>query len=623
MRITFFALLACVAFALVLNQLVAVLPPESDSDPFLGAWLRLWIFGAIFLCALALAKLPNQFLQETTLASILGICFAGIVFLGLRSTPFGLNGVSGDAGLMTAQVTKFSLNWAFPDFAYKDLSPFYPPLYFLVLGKIAGVLSIEPYQLLKLGLVATALLLPLAVQSAWSFTGRRTVTLAALGSLFLYQDWYKPYEWLSLALFIPWWIYAMDGHGVRHKKGSWLVWAGFLGALLFTTYYYWFFIGLVAFFASLVAERAQSVKLSATEKYRPILLWAIVGVFSIPYWGPLLWSLVQTGAASSLQNLYFLPDFSVLTFPFLEPSVSGILYLGGFVFLVWSAPRDKIARSLLLLLVAAYLWQIVGYIALLLHTPLLTFKSRDLITYVLGFAAVLAMAEHLPRVMKNRRWKGPALAGLIAVSLFFGQRIAVGFSDNELLEQAQRTEYPSDMLREYKSAMAGDIIDHVILATSNASELSVYLPTYQFLPWAAVYSHPAGEYYERLEFLKELSDISDPDWFAAALMNNRYSPIDEVVLFPKDEGFVFSYLSVGFPEGNKPGELLFSPELFDERYFNVANVGPYKMFIPIYAYNPLRNMSSLDANAEPPAGFNSADEFHAFIEQFGQHMSID
>ena len=631
---TFAPMLIVIAGLLLLFLLwlsVKFLPPEAANNPFLGASLRLWVYLFFVLFALVILEVVPYDLKGIVIAVLLSLCFAGMVMIGLKNTPYGLNGIGGDEGLLTAQVTKFANYKEGVDFAYKDLPPFYPPLYMWILGKTAGALSIEPYRMLKYGLIAIAFVLPIAVYFAWSWLRPASLSIAALLGVLVFQDWYKPYEWLSMVIFIPWWLYFVDGLGQTKPKTKiiWLILGGLIGAALLATYYYWFFIGAVSLLVLVffqIDNPAEKQKSQRATWINRVLIFMATILFSAPYWGPLLGSMRSTGAWTFLQNRYFIPEFNILHFPFLDATLAGVVLLGGLIYLISSYNRDRLARGILVLLIGAYVWQLLGYVGLLTNIPVLSFKARDFVIYLLGLAAALGAAQLLSHwnLSVRKQWGKFVAVGVIVLSLFYGQKVAAGFANSELLSEAQDTDYPEILLTAFAKRNPDLGKDKVLLADVSTSEISVYYPVFQFISWAAVYSHPAGEYYERVEFLKELGTLSSPEWFAAAVMNNRYDHIDAIILFPQDEGYYLGYLPEKFPESSETEQIFFPSDLLNPNYFSDVDLDGYVMFSPHYEKNPLGQLPPIQIYdpSQEIIGIGDGEDFYRFLVTFEGHLSF-
>jgi len=278
-------------------------------------------------------------LRADLISFLFGIALVGIVLLGLKNTSYALNGVNGDAGFQTAQVTKFAAYSRSVDFAYKDLPAFYPPLYFYILGRIAALLNIEPYRMMKYGLVTIVYILPFLTRKFWSFVLPSIASIAVVLSVFFFQDWYKPSEWLSLFLFLPWWLYFIENLGLQNKTHGllWYATGGLIGALIFTTYYYWFFIGGLSLLFHFVFQRMTWERAHHSSRalwLQRLGILSSAAFFSLPYWGPYLVSMWRTGGWAPLQNRYFIENFTLLEFPFFALSITGILLLLGFAYLL-------------------------------------------------------------------------------------------------------------------------------------------------------------------------------------------------------------------------------------------------------------------------------------------------
>ncbi|HYN88340.1 MAG TPA: arabinofuranosyltransferase, partial [Ardenticatenaceae bacterium] len=141
--------------ALLLCWLITRAPERVGERPWADLWLRL--AQVVFVTALlALAALPLRHGWKYELAVALFSLFLTVVaFLPLKNTPFGLNGALHDQAYYTAAVTKFAAFRDNVDIIYKDLPSFYPPLYFYILGRLAAFSRVEPYLMIRYGLLMT------------------------------------------------------------------------------------------------------------------------------------------------------------------------------------------------------------------------------------------------------------------------------------------------------------------------------------------------------------------------------------------------------------------------------------------------------------------------------------
>ena len=139
---------------------------------------------------------------------LVGAFLAAGAALVLSGTDFPPLGIALDQGFRAASVTKYAHTLALVDFAYKDLPAFYPPLFFWVLGRGAAWLGVEPYEALK---ARGARLRGRCAARRRSRSGRGHPrshgwrVAVAVGAL-AFQDWYEPYAWLAVVVFVPWWL---------------------------------------------------------------------------------------------------------------------------------------------------------------------------------------------------------------------------------------------------------------------------------------------------------------------------------------------------------------------------------------------------------------------------------
>ncbi len=124
--------------------------------------------------------------------------------------------------------------------------------------------------------------------------------------------------------------------------------------------------------------------------------------------------------------------------------------LAGFVLLVLASGRRLIPRALLYLLATLYVWFGIGYVAILLDRPLLTFRAYSMVELVLSIglgAAIVFLSRILRAPWQVDRVAGPWRAALAAIGLvllsFFARQTVYQFIDadeytNALAQQALR-----------------------------------------------------------------------------------------------------------------------------------------------------------------------------------------
>ncbi|HYN88341.1 MAG TPA: arabinofuranosyltransferase [Ardenticatenaceae bacterium] len=580
--------------------LVTIAPSSVGERPLLDVWLRVAqvLFGAA-LAVLYLAPIRPHWRRELAVG-VLALFLGVVPVLALKTTPYVLGGVAGEQGVYTAAVTKFAAYGGYVDAIYKDLPSFYPPFYFYLLGRLAAVLEVEPYTLLKYGLVLTAFLVP---WFAWWLWRRLLDPLSALAVTFttvVFQQWLDPVQWISLVIFVPWWLYWVEDVREARPAGRgaqvrWFLIGALVGALVAQTYPDWFLLGAIGLLLNLVVGRRLFGRDARTwQRARAsITVLAAVALFSIVYWGPYLASMLVAGSWTPVRPTWLSYERLVLPMPFLNVSLNGLLLTLGAIYLAWRVQTDRVARALLALGLSVYVLVVLGYVGFVLDRPLLAFPPVMVVEYLLWVAAALALAW-LWQQRPGPSWLSAERAAnlkrllpvfvLILLAIFTEDLIDDLLEENEL-ETTQETTYPQALLASLDTATAGQWRDRVVLSAS--PELLYYRPVYGFLPWTARYSHPAGQFERRRTFLEKLAATNSPALFAAAWMNNRYSKIDYALLAAQPGAVAFRFW-LDTPL-NEPEEqtIAFPARLFDPAYFQAQPAGDYTLFTTDSAADPL------------------------------------
>ena len=511
---------------------------------------------------------------------VVGVVAAVTVAGALAGTPYAPGGIDSDQSFRTAAITRYADTWRTVDFTYRGLPAFYPPAYFWVLGRLADLTGAEPWRMAKPGAVAVALLVPLVTYLLW----RRLVpgTTAALVAVvpLVVSSVFEPYAWLVLFAIVPWWLEVVAGvRRAGRPPGNPLL-LGVVGAVLFLTYHYFFFVAALALLIHLVVARGRGAG-------RTALVLGVAAAVAAVYWLPLAVSMLRAGRVESLANRWFSPGHADLPLPMVEPSVTGAVALLGLGYLVWTVRRDPLSRGLLVLLAAAYAWYLLGAVAALLDTPLLSFRSKPLVSVVLVTAGVLGLvrlagwaATRFPAGDVRRvGW----MLGVVLV-VFAGQEFVTAVRTSPLVEVAHATPLPAEAEAEGPDPPAAalrEVIDsryrgtgHPVLLSDRVDIMAFY-PYFGFLQWNAHYAHPASGFSARVALLESLADAGDPDALAAGARANPYDPIDVFVLRVEGDYAVLRFAADAFPHGTRTEVIRFPLALFSQEWFEVVTAGDY------------------------------------------------
>ena len=167
-------------------------------------------------------------------------------------------------------------------------------------------------------------------------------------------------------------------------------------------------------FCRRVVEKGKAAQAWQLELRNAMGMLASAALFSSIYWGPYLYSMYATGGWDPLQNRWLSDGKLPLPLPFLDNSVEGVFLLGGLLYLVLSVGSNRVSRSLLNLVIAVYVWAMLGYVGILTDHPLLTFRAYPVIDYLLALAASLALL----RGWQEKLWQRLLPSSTLALSAF-------------------------------------------------------------------------------------------------------------------------------------------------------------------------------------------------------------
>lgn len=622
----------------ILNTFVQQASNRMVSEPWLTIWLELAVVLFVGLLLL-LWRMPWQEIYKHVFAiGLLSLLLTFVVLATLKTTPYTLDALSGDQGLYTAYVTKFATYSGNVDAIYADLPAFYPPLYFYVLGRLAAWFQIEPFKLLQVGLLATTLLLPYALAWFWRQVVALPLAVAAAFTLLVDQQWYKPAEWFTMVLFVPWWLYWVENVTQRtfatwRARWRWWIVGGVIGALIFQTYYYWFFVGglsvLIQVTAGLFGRSPIRTISGIVRNTVPMLVSS--ACFSAFYWGPYLYSMISTGGWQVLQNRWLALGKIMMPLPFAAESFAAIGLLVGVLYLAASANTDRVSRSLLYFLVAVYGWFALGYVGMLVNMPLLSFRAYPLVYYVpalgLGFflmrfwrgdwQGALRKMGNYPISHLSLSRMGATL--LIVMAFFFAQTTVVVWLKNEDVPKAVAMEYPAEQMRALDDAIQGDYEDKTILLSRDYADWVAYRPFFTFLAWSAHYSHPAGLFHERLDLLETLTTVHTPELFIAVLLHNRYAQIDHLLLRPMGDAWTMTFLVDNFPIRNVQRRLAFAAENLTAPYIVATPALERVLLTPQQTADPLPRLRALDPTTAPLV---DVALLYILVADFDQHLAL-
>jgi len=612
-------------------------PRTASTMPYVGVWVHLFLVlymaGMLWLLT---SKLSPR-LRTNSILLWLGLFFFAILTIRLKDTPFTVGGINGDARFYTTYVTKMAAYPGYGDMFYKDLPSFYPPLYYFLVGLVADWLNIEPFRVMKYALLTTVVVLPFVTAWLWRRIVDERIAAAVALCMLVFPDWFKPNEWLALALFVPWWLHWVDNitaytPTTRMARWRWWLGGGLLGALIFQLYFFWLFVGGTTLLAKvgwwLYCRRTdRQLRRQLTNS---VVMLSLTALFSSPFWLPYLLSMITAASAQPLQNRFFGASKTPLPLYFFQDNWQSVVYLGGLIYLLVAAQFDSVARGLRWLVAGFTLWVGLGYVAILIDMPLLTFRSYPILAYLLGAGAFLGLfrlwqnSPQLATRWPKIPWRLCATTLLLLVVLLFANTVTLELLEQDNVQDAVAATYPANELAAFDQLTSGNYHDRVVFVTDSYRSILFFRPIYSFLAWSAHFSHPAGSFHRRVDFLHKVAALHDPLLFAQALSHNRYDQIDYWLLRQEEAYWHFSFVDDNFPDRSIDRDIYFPKHLLNEPYFHAESVDEFTMLTPIVR-PPLPTVARLPDEAQTMAGrsIDAAARAYLLTTHFVDDIFVD
>jgi len=478
------------------------------------------------------------------------------LFILFKDSSFGLNGLMGDASFNAAMVTKYKYFNSLTDFNYTQLSTSYPALYHFILGKYAALFNVESYTAICHGyfIVFCIYSIPLF------FLIKRVAGAAVAVSFIIFSflnfpadNLYKPYEFITACLFLFWWIYFVEE---KFKSIKFSLIGGLMGAAIFMTYYYWFFIASVYLIIKISSEifNNKSIEKVIEKRKGTIITLLITILLSAIYWLPLAIQFSKYGV-ESLQNMWMTAEMAEFNF-LQEKSIFVKLLLSIGAALPFVYRNDKVMSACRWLLVALTLWFALGYVMLYLSKPTVATK----IHYLAYAVCALSFFNWFFNLLDFKSLEvKKSVTGISLVSLFIiSTDNFLEIKNNNLFKGSQSAkaipvQQDDSRIKKFKNKVM----------LTDRQHINAFIPVHYLININAHFSHPAAQFRKRIAFLQDLQQIQNPAVLAWFLTFNKYDKVDLIYF---SSAATLTVFDDNYPWGHNAISINLTNELFNTHF---------------------------------------------------------
>jgi hypothetical protein len=520
--------------------------------------------GGVIVVGIASRRLPAD-LASGIGAGLFGGWVAFTLRMALHGTPFGFDGLAGDAGRMADMANRYASTWHSADGIVSSVPSHYPPLFPWLVGRTSALINVPAWKLLG---PAEAITLSFAVVAGYILWRKLlpgplalAVTLPVLLCFSLPE---KAYEILALSVFVPW-AMATFGDPPRGRL-HWLP-AGLIGGLGVVLNWAFIIYGALGILALAVLTWRASP--DRGRYVRHLVLTVIVALvvaswYLVPYLG---WGFLH--GSKQVDDLFQGGGIQDSPLLFLTPSPIGVLELIGVIGLLWYRGRVSWGMPLLLLTASAYAYWLLGLASFSLtgHTLLLQDTSR-LIGPMLAAAGVLTIVHTAPRIARRisvrsvpaglpalalcllvvwtaiTAWQGWMPGGPTPVGGLYQPAVSTAWNESTAAFATPLPDgsyvpvaaergihdawFPTDPVKKDVTSVLGASATPVTLSTAEELFAFVNWPGYIAVSMGAAGTNT--NWPARYAALQKLSRITDPAAFDAASARTAFGPVDVFIL---------------------------------------------------------------------------------------------
>ncbi|MGH3752894.1 MAG: arabinofuranosyltransferase [Pseudonocardiaceae bacterium] len=541
--------------------------------------------------------------------------------LMLVGTKFYLGGIWGDQLFRIEYVTRLTDLAAPVDFAYADLPGYYPSGWFWLAGRFADLLdrpgwhAYKPFAILTMavGSVLAYVVWCQVIRPAHALLATLATSSVAVGTWAAFE----PYAWVFGALIPPLAVVAWQYLVVEKRSptparhGHWwtaaVLLGGSLGLLaLFYTLLFVFFVFVLVLTAAAGLALACRARLPLRPVARHSLVrLVVIGVLTLPFallhWAPYLWALRHNPVYQSGALSYF-PQVAA-QFPIFHYPVDfvGVLSLIGIVWCIVRLREKVVAKGLLVVIGAGYLWYAVSMAGAVVDLTLLPFKIELVMDEALRCAGVFGLLDGAGWLYRRLlpQWRATVMATVAVLCLLsmVGEVQRAPNRLNDLVSTAYSGYYPTGYtpLGQRDTTQQGawnqqlhDTIaaltrkpEHDLVVLGTYQEFLSFWPYWNFQTTVVEYANPLAEFNVRRDTIESWARSSSSAALLTALHGSRFRPPDVFVLTRQSDGLHLQVTKNVFPSSldNVPYDVVFPATLFDSPVFIQQNVGPFTVVV--------------------------------------------
>jgi galactan 5-O-arabinofuranosyltransferase len=620
-----FVLAALVAAVVSLVVLLVIDRIHYARPSFVGVAMTSLTSVVLLAAALWLVS-RGRWGRRADVASWVGLSVLNTAVLGfmLDGSKFYLGGISSDQSFRTEYFTRLTDSVSVKDFAFLNVPSYYPSGWFWLGGRFANVLGLAGWEAYKPFAIMTIAVAAALAYTGWSLvvTRRVAVLLALATSTVGVATWaaYEPYAWIWGALIPPMaavaWKYLTGLLGRGEPAEGSARWAPgvllgvYIGLLaLFYTLLFLFFTMLVVLTALVgLVLHWRERRRSGPVLRQAVLRVLLVGVVALPvmlvHWAPYLLGTLDTPVRQSAASA-ILPEFGgQFPVPIGLSDFIGLLSLAGLVWMIVRARDGVVAKSLLLVLVAGYLWYGVSMLGIPAKMTLLPYKIELVMDETLRCAGVLALldgARWLALRLRGKylRWQRTALVSVAVIGLLGTVGVLQSAADplSPLPDQAFSDYYPTGYTAlgghdpTQDGAWNQQLHDTIAQLTGKPENQSVVLSNYQdflsFWPYwnfetsIIEYANPLADFYTRSAAIQSWAKAGSPAQLLGELNDPRFATPNVFVFTRKADGLHLTVTRNNFPVYPQivATDVVFPTALFDSPDFVSRDVGPFTVVV--------------------------------------------